>query len=601
MDAPSAALQPAGDQPHSSALTAEPQPGIVANERACGFNKVKTGRSMSAAPQRVGWDPILGRPRREAWSPVRRARRAAVAFACLIVSFGQTEVDARADDPPPPSVTSFTSSVSAVTVPDSFTLSATLDRDLGPTPYSVEIIDDDTGFPVGGCGSGTVCRIEVGTSYSDDNANPRTRHFHAEITGTGGPFGRSGQVSVEIRRFIFVVDLAITGQRTDEQGNVLYTLRATTNRDVGPTPYSIVIRNSQDSTIGGCGSGTVCDIADVPADTYRASVEGGETVFGSSSVDGLDLAGLSALFASTTDVCTELAFMPGTHVERSTLNDAAIECEKARAAGLTSRETIARIVAVGGGTLAAWLGFTASLDDDAFPASLDDDAFPPSPVPGEPPPPPPYRPEPPQTLPGVWDPPIATAAGAIRVLNPGAEISDAQAQTIARRCVWLAAQAELGVSVCGKDNLPIFVTGADVAEATQHDIEALGRTPSWVQLNYVSSGNQIGPRRWYANDPACATASQPDGLDCDEFPFYSTRQGGRSASPRPDLKIITASNNRSQGASLSAFYSACAMRSGIVSNDGFSISGGDPFLLVPIPIAPVSLPLCNGKSTTNQP
>ena len=481
---------------------------------------------------------------------------------------------------------SLASDRSAVTVPDSFTLTATLDRDVGPTPYSVQIVDDDTGSSVGGCGSGTTCQITIGTSWNPDNANPRTRRFHAEVVGSGGPFGRSGQVGVEIRRFIFLVDLAITGQRTDEQGRTFYDLRATSNRDVGPTPSSIQIRNSQGNSVGGCGGGTVCDVANVPADTYRASVEGGGLVFGSSSVDGVDLTALAALFATAADVCTELAMMPGSHVERSTLNDAAIECEKARLAGLSPQDTLARIAAIAGGTLVAWLNFTGALDDGTFP---------PPPVPGDPPTPP-YRPQPPETLPRTWDAPIASTAATIRTRNPAAELTDAQASAIARQCLWLAAQAELGYGPCSRDKLPIFVTGGNVMEATKHDLEAIagpqGR-PGWMKLNYDGVPKS---RNWLATDLRCAELTGADtGMHCDEYPFNKVEQGGQPGDP--SLKPIPVSDNTSQGESFGAGVTRCAMRPAQSSS-----VRGDAFLVVPVPVAAVPTAfLCNGKSADSQP
>jgi hypothetical protein len=108
--------------------------------------------------------------------------------------------------------------------------------------------------------------------YAGDNANPRTRHFHAEVTGSGGPYGRSGQVSVEIQRFTFAVSLssdkaAVTAVSLSSDKAAVtvpasFTLTATLDRDVGPTPYSVsVIDDDTGNSVGGCGSGTTCAVS----------------------------------------------------------------------------------------------------------------------------------------------------------------------------------------------------------------------------------------------------------------------------------------------------------------------------------------------------
>lgn len=53
------------------------------------------------------------------------------------------------------------------------------------------------------------------------------------------------------------------------------------------------------------------------------------------------------------------------------------------------------------------------------------------------------------------------------------------------RCLWLASAAAInGAQKCGA--LPIFASGSDVPQATQHDLEALASPngPEWVFLNY---------------------------------------------------------------------------------------------------------------------
>src|SRR5919204_3101464 len=89
--------------------------------------------------------------------------------------------------------------------------------------------------------------------------NPRTRHFHAEITGGGCPCGASGQVSVEIKRYIW--DVSLQSDKSSVTVPDSFTLTATLSRDVGATPYSVsIIDDDTGSSVGGCGSGTSCTV-----------------------------------------------------------------------------------------------------------------------------------------------------------------------------------------------------------------------------------------------------------------------------------------------------------------------------------------------------
>jgi hypothetical protein len=94
------------------------------------------------------------------------------------------------------------------------------------------------------------------------------------------------------------------------------------------------------------------------------------------------------------------------------------------------------------------------------------------------------------------------------------------------------------------------------------------------------------------------------GLDCDEFPFKSTEQGGEfgvlRTGKRPSLKSIDHSANRALGKALYDGDAQCAMRMGTPQPTGNAIGGG-PFLVVPIPIGMKTRMLCNGKSAQHQP
>lgn len=103
-----------------------------------------------------------------------------------------------------------------------------------------------------------------------------------------------------------------------------------------------------------------------------------------------------------------------------------------------------------------------------------------------------------------------------------------------------------------------------------------------------------GSTTWYAGEPACA--DKQVGQACDEYPFFSTEQGGGSATPRPALKLIDGTQNSSQGSQYSGFLSKCHF-------DAAAPLPDRAFLGIPIPPVPGASPsfgvptqkLCNGK------
>ena len=184
------------------------------------------------------------------------------------------------------------------------------------------------------------------------------------------------------------------------------------------------------------------------------------------------------------------------------------------------------------------------------------------------------------------------------------------APLVAQECLRLAArtralsQVEHHVSdaSCGNTERPgdpIFASGnGNPLEATQHDIDALGLNPAkltgsyvgWLRLNREDKGPSS---RWYENHDQTGmaagvkckgsfTSNHP--TDCDEFPFHSTTQGGSASKiPKPHLRVILQSSNRSQGSLLGGFYTSCGIS---------TISPGGRFLNTPNTRLP-TLKLCN--------
>jgi RHS repeat-associated protein/uncharacterized repeat protein (TIGR01451 family) len=152
------------------------------------------------------------------------------------------------------------------------------------------------------------------------------------------------------------------------------------------------------------------------------------------------------------------------------------------------------------------------------------------------------------------------------------------AEAIAASCaaIWTASHLVDDVNtLCSGRKVAIFVTGFDVAAASAHDLAAitlLGKPPI---LTRGPNGSRPG---WY-NPTVCVPAP---GLNCDEYPFFSTMQGGKSGMGiGADVVLINDKQNQEQGRKLGGaiagnFYTQCGV--GI----------GDSFLVVPIPVPPVT-------------
>jgi hypothetical protein len=119
----------------------------------------------------------------------------------------------------------------------------------------------------------------------------------------------------------------------------------------------------------------------------------------------------------------------------------------------------------------------------------------------------------------------------------------------------------LGMTRTSWNNLcktePIFLTGDDTPGASAHDLQAIAENPARMFLTYATSAEKPRPHpAWYNNDPTCV-AAHANGLDCDEFPFWSTEQGedGLHQLGAPSLAGVTGiGDNRLQGQRLGTFY-----------------------------------------------
>lgn len=70
-------------------------------------------------------------------------------------------------------------------------------------------------------------------------------------------------------------------------------------------------------------------------------------------------------------------------------------------------------------------------------------------------------------------------------------------------------------------------------------------------------------------------------MQCDEFPFFSSEQGGPLATPTPHVQYIERIDNTRQGGFYSAFIRACELRTG-TPQEGANSTGGTAFLVIPL-------------------
>ena len=109
-------------------------------------------------------------------------------------------------------------------------------------------------------------------------------------------------------------------------------------------------------------------------------------------------------------------------------------------------------------------------------------------------------------------------------------------------------------TLCDVTKYNVFYSGWDTPLTSAHIASAILGRPSWANLHRAT---RVGSRRWYRGDPRCAGSSRL--MYCDEYPFFSTAEGGPGAS----LMLVPAPEQWYQGGMLSAFYFACK----VIPND----------------------------------
>jgi RHS repeat-associated protein len=122
--------------------------------------------------------------------------------------------------------------------------------------------------------------------------------------------------------------------------------------------------------------------------------------------------------------------------------------------------------------------------------------------------------------------------------------------------------------------LPVIVFGRDVLKATEHYADALAANPRHTALARKFPPHPAG---WKNSKPECLNQTGgTTGLDCDEFPFASTEQGGVSNYPGVSLRPVLSGHNQLAGSKLGAFYGVCDVSKSASSDDKWFAVVADP-------------------------
>jgi hypothetical protein len=127
------------------------------------------------------------------------------------------------------------------------------------------------------------------------------------------------------------------------------------------------------------------------------------------------------------------------------------------------------------------------------------------------------------------------------------------------------------------EDLAIYSPGQDVPEAEQHDFDAIGAGQPSV-LHYMNSTDKTArgtSSGWYSavayNNCGLGSTPAAPNTECDEYPYYSSAEGGPGAS----LRQISADDNGRQGNQLQTFYSQCGLNGTGTSSEYIVVP--DPF------------------------
>lgn len=136
------------------------------------------------------------------------------------------------------------------------TLTATTNWDIGPSPFWTAIYDHITGTRLAVCGSSNTCSVSVAQSL------PATHRYIAYLADNSAAYPPSAIQATSNTVYLTwtIADYRI-GLTSSAVSQEVEKVTATTNIDIGPTPYYISIYNqSTGNRVAICGAGTICSV-----------------------------------------------------------------------------------------------------------------------------------------------------------------------------------------------------------------------------------------------------------------------------------------------------------------------------------------------------
>lgn len=448
-------------------------------------------------------------------------------------------------------------------------LTATSDKTVTGTGYSIAIVNADTNENLKFCNTGTSCTVDVGTPwFLNVEAAPRRFRALVQASATGDTAGAATEV-LDVQHVSFTVAMSFAA------GGGGWSATATATPALTGTGYSIKIKRADASAVelyscSNTAASSSCNTGLVDGSFYATVEDNSGAVLGRSglwrltgstatdqTIDGINMPQLALLYATPSAVCNTLTTYQGSHVAGSSVTDQQLACE---AAAAQSGATVASVISA---ALAAGTGATAVLwylHDQAV-THADPNTHvvqPPAPANPEDPPVTPIPDTWPPAPPGSWPADEESDLDYFVEHNPGRFSSRGEARIALRSCRRLNERADcLGKPTFFSGDLDTPAVTDHIRDAT-YALEETVRQPS--VLTYRGANNSISG--WYklaANTPnACyATASQslvPVGQQCDEYPFGNSLEAG----PGTSLRAVPARQNNRQGGYLRAFTKSCA-------------------------------------------
>ena len=153
-------------------------------------------------------------------------------------------------------------SAASATLPVGYatTLTATTSADIGPSPFWTEIYDATTGTRLAACGYGTSCSATVSQFAAT------THEYIAYLSNLTAAYAPTGIQAISRVGFVTWSNLGWRVSLTAPAFTFgTETVTATTNGNVGPTPYYIEIFNENGTRLAVCGSGSSCSVLFAPS------------------------------------------------------------------------------------------------------------------------------------------------------------------------------------------------------------------------------------------------------------------------------------------------------------------------------------------------